>query len=263
MNRCWALCSRALLVAGFSLCGFAQEEVEGVRAKEFSLDPAELKYYLIGADGKLTTPEHGYKLLIVIPGGDGGEDFQPFIKNIYKNVLDEDYLVLQLVAPKWGEKQGIIWPTARSKVKGQKASVEEYVKAAVADVEKRSRIDKRHVYTLSWSSGGPAAYAASLAKDTPVTGSFVAMSVFKANELPALKQRAKDQRYYILHSQQDQVCPYRMAVNARDTLRDAGAKVEFAEYEGGHGWHNDLFGNMRKGIDWLEAQAPPEVKTTK
>lgn len=151
----------------------AQEEVEGVREKKFTLEPAELAYFLIGPDGKLTTPEKRFKLLVVMPRGDGGEDFEPFIKYIYKDVLDEDYLVLQLVAPKWGENQGIVWPTARNRVKGQKASVEEFVKAAVADVEKRSRIDKRHVYTLSCSPRGPAAYAASLAKDTPVNGSLV------------------------------------------------------------------------------------------
>jgi predicted esterase len=44
-----------------------------------------------------------------------------------------------------------------------------------------------------------------------------------------------------------------MAVSARDTLREAGAQVEFVEYEGGHGWHGDVFGNLRKGIDWLES----------
>jgi predicted esterase len=244
------------IVFGLASIGMAQADVDGVRAKRFTLEPAGLEYYLIAADGKLTTPERGYKLLVVMPGGDGSADFQPFLKNIYANVLDEEYLLLQLVAPKWNENQNIVWPTARNRVRGQKASVEEFVKAAVDDVAKRTRIDKRHVYTLSWSSGGPAAYAASLAKNSPITGSFVAMSVFKARELPALKRRAKNQRYYILHSRQDQVCPYRMAVNARDSLRDAGAKVEFAEYEGGHGWHGDVFGNLRAGIEWLESQAP-------
>ena len=193
-----------------------------------------------------------------MPGGGGSEDFLPFVQNIYKNVLDEQYLLVQLLAPKWNEGQTVVWPTARNKVKGQKASVEEFIKATVEDVRRRSRIDERHVYTLSWSSSGPAAYAASLSKDTPVTGSFVAMSVFKPDQLPGLKQRAKGQRYYIFHSKEDQVCPYRMAESARDTLREAGAKVEFAEYEGGHGWHGDVFGNIRQGLDWLEAQARSE-----
>ena len=65
--------------------GLGQQEVEGVRAKEFSLQPS-LEYYLIAADRKLPTPERGYKLLIVMPGGDGSADFLPFVQNIYKNV---------------------------------------------------------------------------------------------------------------------------------------------------------------------------------
>jgi predicted esterase len=230
----------------------AQDDLADVRAKQRTLTP-ELHYYLIGAAGKPQTPERGYKLLIVMPGGDGSADFLPFVQRIYKYALDADYLVIQLLAPKWNERQQIVWPTARSKVPGQKASVEEFIGRAVDDLRERARIDGRHVYTLSWSSGGPAAYAASLSKDTPVTGSFVAMSVFKPDQLPNLRQAA-GKFYYLLHSPEDQVCPHRMAVAARDTLREAGATVEFTEYTGGHGWHGDVFDNIRKGIEWLEAQ---------
>jgi predicted esterase len=253
-SRTYGFLCLALLAMCCARVGLAQQEVEGVRAKKFSLQPG-LEYYLIAADGKLQTPARGYKLLIVLPGGDGSADFLPFVQNIYKNALSDEYLLVQLIAPKWNERQGIVWPTARDKLPGQKASVEQFVKAAVEYVRKRTRIDDRHVYTLSWSSGGPAAYAASLSKDTPVTGSFVAMSVFKPEQLPGLKRLAKEQRYYIFHSPDDQVCPYRMAVSARDTLRKAEANVEFVEYDGGHGWHGDVFGNLRKGIDWLESQA--------
>ena len=48
--------------------------------------------------------------------------------------------------------------------------------------------------------------------------------------------------------------------SARDSLREAGAKVEFVEYNGGHGWHGDVFGNLRKGIEWLESQAAEQPK---
>ena len=154
-----------------------------------------------------------------------------------------------------------MWPTARDKVPGQKASVEQFVKAAVDDVRKCMRIDERHVYTLSWSSGGPAAYAASLSKDTPVTGSFVAMSVFKPEQLPGLKRLAKVAallhffiRRTIRSARIEWPCP------CGDTLREAGAKIEFVEYNGGHGWHGDVFGNLRKGIEWLESQAAEQPK---
>ena len=70
-----------------------QDEVEGVRSTKVTL-PDKLEYFLIGSPEKLKTPERGYKLLVVLPGGDGGPDFGPFIQNIYKNSLGEDYLVL-------------------------------------------------------------------------------------------------------------------------------------------------------------------------
>jgi predicted esterase len=240
-----------MLLAVVGQVAFAQDDVADIRSQKFTLDPQDLQYYLIAGAEKRAPPDDGYKILIVLPGGDGGADFLPFVKRIYKHALNIDYLVIQMLAPKWSETQPIVWPTARDKVRGQKASIEEFVKASVADLKTRTRINDRQVFTLSWSSGGPAAYAASLRRDTPVTGSFVAMSVFKANQLPALRN-AKGKAYYILHSPDDMVCPYRMAVTARDALREAGATVEFAEYAGGHGWHGDPFGNIRKGIDWLE-----------
>src|SRR5262245_21670818 len=247
-----AICALSIMVV-VSCPSMAQDDVADVHSTLHKLKPETLQYNLISASEKLTPPAAGYKLLIVMPGGDGGADFLPFVKRIYKNVLSKDYLAMQLVAPVWAENQRIIWPTEKNKVRDQKVSVEEFIKQAVADVKKQTKLNDKHIYTLSWSSSGPAAYAASLRKDTPVTGSFVAMSVFKASELPNLRL-AKDKRYYILHSQADQVCPYRMAVTARDSLREAGAKVEFAEYSGGHGWQDDPFGNMGKGIKWLESQ---------
>jgi predicted esterase len=252
-NHCRWLHASLLFAITSQVC-VAQDDVADIRSKKFTLDPQELQYYLIAGAEKRSVPDDGYNVLIVLPGGDGSADFLPFVKRISKHALDHDYLVIQLLAPKWSENQQVVWPTARDKMRGQKASVEEFVTAAVDDLKTRTRVNDRHVFTLSWSSGGPAAYAASLRRDTPVTGSFVAMSVFKANQLPALRN-AKDRAYYILHSPDDMVCPYRMAVTARDTLREAGARVEFAEYEGGHGWHGDPFGNIRRGIDWLEQQA--------
>ena len=131
--------------------------------------------------------------------------------------------------------------------------METFITRAVDDIKKRTRIDDRHIYTLSWSSGGPAAYAASLTKDTPITGSFVAMSVFHPDRMPSL-ETAKGKPYYIFHSPDDRVCPFHIAAKARDSLSEARATVEFVEYSGGHGWTEDPFGNIHKGVEWLEKQ---------
>jgi predicted esterase len=76
------------------------------------------------------------------------------------------------------------------------------------------------------------------------------MSVFKSKQLRPLAG-AKGHRYYILHSPQDFI-PMRMAEQARDILRQAGAQTKLATYTGGHGWRGDVYGMIRKGIEWLQ-----------
>ena len=83
-----------------------------------------------------------------------------------------------------------------------------------------------------------------------IKGSFVAMSVFKPKELSRLSN-AKGHRYYIYHSPEDKVCPLHMAEEAKERLSDEGADVEFASYEGGHGWHGNIFVALRTGLEWL------------
>jgi predicted esterase len=116
------------------------------------------------------------------------------------------------------------------------------------------KLDPGYIFTLSWSSSGTLAYTLALAKKTRVTGSFISMSIYKPSILPPLKP-ATGRRFYILHSPDDKVCPPRMAEQARDELTKAGAVVQYATYEGGHGWHGDVFGEIRKGVDWLAAKA--------
>jgi predicted esterase len=212
-------------------------------------------YFLIGRTNDAAGARDGHRLLLVLPGGDGGRDFQPFVQRICKNALPEGYLVAQLIAPKWDETQfaQLVWPTETSRYPAMKFSTEEFVRAVVADVEKRHRLDTNHIFSLAWSSGGPAAYAASLDPATRITGSYVAMSVFKPNELPDLAN-AKGQAYYLLHSPEDFI-PVRMAEQARDALRQHGATVQLQTYAGGHGWHGDVFGLIREGVGWLEQHA--------
>ena len=137
------------------------------------------RYFLIGAkDAK--PPAEGSGLLIVLPGGDGSAKFQPFIRRIHKNVLNDRWLIAEAVAPKWDENQfnRVVWPTATSKYPAAKFTTEEFIRAIVADVRAKVKIDPRRVILLGWSSGGPPCYAEALRKDSPVTGAFIAMSVF-------------------------------------------------------------------------------------
>ena len=252
--RFFVTCLAILSIVQLDPVLLAQDDLADVRTKRFRVGgDRNLQYVLIGAKGDLVTPKDGYKLLVVMPGGDGSAEFTPFVKRIWKYALDDSYFIVQLVAPKWNNRQRIVWPTDESPERGMETSTEDFLAKVVAELQGRTKIDSNHIFTLAWSSGGPAAYAASVAKDSPVTGTFAAMSVFKPKSMGDLAG-AKDHAYFILHSPADQVCPFRMAEEASQVLDENGAATKLVTYEGGHGWRGDVFGNISNGIAWLEQQ---------
>lgn len=217
------------------------------------------RYFLIGFDKKKAAPKDGYKLLVVLPGGDGSADFNPFIKRVWKNALPEGYLIAQAVAPKWRDDENrIVWPTRQLPDEKMKFTTEEFVVQIVKDVQNRAKIDKRNVTALGWSSGGPPVYNVALLKDSPLSGAFVAMSVYKPENLPD-RSAAKGRAFYLQHSPQDFI-KMTFPEAAEKDLTAAGASVKLQTYEGGHGWRGDVFGNIRTGVEWLAAQTAPEKK---
>ena len=131
-----------------------------------------------------------------------------------------------------------------------KFTTEEFIEAVIADVEKRRAIDPAYVFALGWSSSGPAVYAYSVLPDSRLTGAFVAMSVFKPGQMKSLKG-AKGKAYFLLHSPEDFIS-MDFPEAAEKKLRKSKAKVELFTYEGGHGWRGDVWGNVRRGIRFLE-----------
>jgi predicted esterase len=226
----------------------ADMQVQDLRAR----GDEKMRYFVINKP--TPPPAQGWRTLFVLPGGSGDAQFQPFVTRIAKNALPEGYLVLQLVAPVWTAQQArdIVWPNDQSGVPEMKFSTTDFFLAVRAEVEKAHKLDPRHCSTLSWSSSGMTGYTLSLLPKTGVTGTFVAMSVFHAGALPSLAA-AKGHPYFIFHSPQDFI-PITQAQAARDSLQKAGASVELQTYEGGHGWRGNVFGDLRKGIQWLEEQ---------
>ncbi len=214
------------------------------------------RYFLIGPAAPAKAPPEGYGLVVILPGGDGSADFQPFVKQIWEKAIGERYLAAQLVAVEWqpGQFQRVVWPTQKLAAPGMKFTTEGFVEAVIEDVAKKNRIDRRRVYALAWSSGGPAAYAVSLRAAKPVVGSFIAMSVFHPANLPPIAG-AKGHAFYLYQSRDDQVTAFSFAETARRTLRANGAVVELKEYAGGHGWQGDIYSHVRGGIFWLEKNA--------
>ena len=79
--------------------GVEDDEFAGLYSHDRLIDDDDKqRYFLIGREG-VKAPRSGYKLLLVLPGGAGNADFNAFVKRIHMNVLEEDYLVAQLVAP--------------------------------------------------------------------------------------------------------------------------------------------------------------------
>jgi predicted esterase len=208
------------------------------------------RYFLIGPRKDARIARQGYGLVVILPGGSGSADFHPFVKRIFKYAVPEGYLVAQPVAVKWTDEQVVVWPTEKNPAEKMKFSTEKFVAAVIKEVSAKQKVDPKKVFTLSWSSSGPAAYAVSLS-DKTVAGSFIAMSVFKPELLPSL-EKAKGHAYYLYHSPEDRVCPYRMAQRAVKDLQKNEAKVKLRTYEGGHGWRGGLYDHMREGIVWLE-----------
>lgn len=235
-----------------SLNASAQEDVADVPCQDLRVKSNEQqRYFLIGAKEDQKAPEKGYALLLVLPGGDGSAEFNPFIKRIWKNAMPDGYLTAELVATESKDPNQVVWPTKMDIQTKQKFTTEEFIDNVVKEVKAKYKIDETRIFALGWSSGGPAVYASTLTKGTPLKGAFVAMSVFFAGRLPPLAN-AKGQRYFLLQSPQDQVTKYSFAKVAKTQLTNAGAEVELKDYEGGHGWHGDVFGNIRTGIEWLE-----------
>jgi len=232
-----------------------KEEDDGIPTEDRKAGGDEKKRYLVhGPKKDAKEPKGGWKVLYVLPGGDGGENFKGFVKNIRKQVYTDDYIEVQLIAPKWTENQGIVWPTKAVPLDEAKFTTEEHFDAVHKEVTKDHKVNPKYVFALGWSSGGPPVYTLALSDKSPITGAYVAMSVFKPKEYPKLAN-AKGRPFFIDHSPDDKTCPFRMAEDARDTLKKAGAEVEFVTYEGGHGWKGPIWERLKKGREHLEKYA--------
>lgn len=212
---------------------------------------AKQRYFLIGAK-ESKAPAEGHSLLIVLPGGDASAEFNPFVRRLFKYTLDENWLVVQAVAPRWSKQQAeqLVWPTELDPHKSAKFSTEKFLQAIIDDVQAKSKINPKKIFLLGWSSGGPPCYAMALRKGSPVTGAFVAMSIFNQKELPPL-ENGEHKRFYLLQSPDDRVTKFFFAEKASQALKGAGAQVHLERYAGGHGWQGPVWQMIGDGVGWL------------
>jgi len=228
------------------------ESKDAASARVIQIDDDPQARYMLVKGAAADSADTPRKLLLILPGGDGGPDFRSFTKRIGMHCTDEGWIVAQLIAPQWDEQQHsrLVWPTRSNPYEGMRFSTEEQALKVIADIQRQFRIDQAQIYTLAWSSAGPAAYAMAASSDVPVAGALIAMSVFKPEQLSSL-EGVKGRRVYVLHSPQDFIA-MRFPQSAVSMLSDAGAATKLATYEGGHGWHGDVYGNIRTGLEWLQ-----------
>ena len=192
-----------------------------------------------------------YRLLVILPGGDGSAEFSPWCQTIQAQVVSDDFVVAQMIAPTW-KTPAATWPSDLVPTPEMKLSIDELFAEVVEDAGSVYKIEDGEVYTLSWSSGGPAAYLVAATR-SEVKGHFVAMSVFREAWLPRRLNRVRGQRFFLYHSPEDPVCPIALAEAAKVRLEQEGAEVKWRTYSGGHGWApgNDHFAVIREAMAWM------------
>ncbi len=226
------------------------EDVADIAAQDLLVDgDPHKRYFLIGDPGKLPADKQ-LKLLVVLPGGDGGVDFHPFVRRILKYALDDSWVIAQPVSVKWNVDQEIVWPTRKDKPASSEFCTEEFVEAVIKDVQQQLGGGSMPAYTLSWSSSGPAAYATAFQASNSIRGSYIAMSVFQPKWYP-IATGAKGHRFVLDHSPDDEICPYQQSLDAEKWIKERDGIVLRQTYDGGHGWHGDVYGRIRSGIQWL------------
>lgn len=208
------------------------------------------RYFLIGNIESPTTRKVGRRVLVVMPGGDGSAAFSPFIRRIYQRTLNDEWVIAQVVAPKWGRGQTVVWPTQLQPFPKARFSTEQLIDDVIDDVAARCLIDPSEVYVLAWSSSGPAAYSIAFSENPRIAGAFIAMSVFHSGEY-SKTVTTPTHGFYLLQSPEDKVTLFKHAEGARDFLVSIGANVKLTEYAGGHGWHGKPFEMLSEGINWL------------
>src|SRR3569833_3490747 len=109
----------------------AQDDVADVPSERIKVGEGQ-EYFLLGdAKAKVDAPR---ALLLVLPGGDGGQDFNPFVRRIYKHSLSDEFLVAELIAVASDDPQQVVWPIASLGHPKQPFTTESFIAAVVRDV---------------------------------------------------------------------------------------------------------------------------------
>ena len=204
-------------------------------------------------------------LLVVLPGGNGSEEFLPFVAGSLSECAPTAFLCAMLTAPKWAPGQKIVWPTKALPEAGMQYPTEDYGRAVIDDVGKRHQLDASKIVLLGWSSSGPAIHEVLASGKSPSQRAYVAMSVWKGKDAAAVAA-TKGMRIVLDQSRDDKVTPFVQAEQALQMLTAAGATVRMMAHKGDHGWTDAPLPRVTEGLRWLLSDEPapkPEPQPVK
>jgi phospholipase/carboxylesterase len=125
----------------------------------------------------------------------------------------------------------------------------EYILRVVDDVSQRHRVSR--VILLGFSQGVSAAYLAALAHPDRVAGVVAFAGGFpRASVTPERLKAGSQIRVMIAHGKDDQQVGLEASERARDVFRQAGYRVQFETFEGGHVLPPDM---MRSAGQWIRS----------
>ena len=214
-----------------------------------------MRYFLLGPRAAVEPPSDGYKLVVVMPGGNGGVAFQPLVRRLLYYAMTDEFIVAEPVA--FSQGVAIIWPTRfHDREIGQTPPVftEDFVESVIQDVGRRHHVDRRFVFTLAWNSSVPAAYAIALQSSTAVTGSYISMIVFPT-EWPGSLAEAKGRPFLLAHALQDGHGRFTWSEQAMQQLTGAGAIVKSTDRDSTNARHGLDYDQVSEGLKWLVSQA--------
>ncbi|RYG38831.1 hypothetical protein EON81_02560 [bacterium] len=224
------------------------DDVKDIPSAAFLVGNDPMKRYFIS--GKME-PGKPKNVLIVMPGGPGTPEFHPFVKRIQKNVLGEDWIVVQPIAPMWDNaKERVVWPSAASPYPPAKFTMETFLDGMLDELPARHKVKVGKTYMLGWSSSGPAIYSYAGHGKHTIDGAVVAMSVFNPEYFGDAKSLAV-KRFYLYHSPEDFIKMSNPEA-AKARLESLKIPVALTTYEGGHGWGPGVYDSVAAGLKYLE-----------
>ncbi|MEI6516098.1 MAG: dienelactone hydrolase family protein [bacterium] len=131
----------------------------------------------------------------------------------------------------------------------------------VKDIKDAKGVNPKAVFLIGFSAGGYMAYQVALKHPELFTGVIILDADIPRKNLDeaSLKAQTVKVPFYLSHGDKDSYFPASRGAQAMEYVKAAGFPATLATHEGGHALPDDLFGVIKKGVDWIGTQAKVEA----